>query len=269
MKLKMNIKKHEVAMIRVLKAINQYIPYHRSMNFIVANLLVTNNGNEENAYWTFMGLCYSQSYQLIHNFESGTTGLNLRLFQLTKLIKIHMPELYDHFLAFNLHPNIFATDWLSNLFMDLNTLPYPVAIEIFDWFLFDGWKAIFRVALALLSMLETEDDSLYGFAFGEIINRLSGLRDDPKVQNSSRLKQIAMKFKVTRKLLNEYEKEYTLSQLNNDECEPLLKTKSQILLKNSSSKNNNNSLSFEDKKKEINNSKRKSLLEIHSICTQS
>lgn len=165
-----------------------------------------------------------------------------------------MPELYDHFLTFNLHPNVFAAEyvlfpwlcfsiqiiihdthmlslisWLTNCFMDFNTLSYPVALEVYDWFLLDGWKAVFRVILALISFVETQDN-LYAFAFGEMITRLSALRDDPRVQNPKTLKSVAKKFKVTRRVLNDLQSEY-VAEKGGDFVQPLERTPGQKSMK--------------------------------------
>lgn len=46
----------------------------------------------------------------------------------------------------------FTSKWIMTLFACF--LPYEVLAPIFDMFMMDGWKAIFRVGIALLRDME-------------------------------------------------------------------------------------------------------------------
>ena len=79
-----SLMKQQQSLLRVIQVVNETIPYHRSMNFIIGAILSQNLWHEAQAYWIFMGSCVSPSYQLQGLYQiqvSDTSLLNLRLFQ--------------------------------------------------------------------------------------------------------------------------------------------------------------------------------------------
>ncbi len=51
-------------------------------------------------------------------------------------------------------PDYFTSKWFMTLFACF--LPYMLIEQIFDMFLLEGWRAIFRIGVALLKVLEPE-----------------------------------------------------------------------------------------------------------------
>jgi len=51
-------------------------------------------------------------------------------------------------------PDYFTSKWFMTLFSCF--LPYNLIAPIFDMFLLEGWRAIFRIGVALLRILEPE-----------------------------------------------------------------------------------------------------------------
>jgi hypothetical protein len=51
-------------------------------------------------------------------------------------------------------PDYFTSKWFMTLFSCF--LPYELLPPIFDMFIQEGWKSIFRVGISLLRMLEAE-----------------------------------------------------------------------------------------------------------------
>lgn len=49
-------------------------------------------------------------------------------------------------------PDYFTSKWIMTLFACF--LPYDVLPPIFDMFLMDGWRAVFRIGIALLREME-------------------------------------------------------------------------------------------------------------------
>lgn len=79
------------------------------------------------------------------------------------------------------------------LFTSMDVLPYTVTCAVWDVFLVDGWKAIFRVALALLSIAEPE---LLTEDFGVIVRYLNTYPRH-RVPSPRQLLRLAHSFKVT------------------------------------------------------------------------
>lgn len=50
-------------------------------------------------------------------------------------------------------PDYFTSKWIMTLFACF--LPYDVLPPIFDMFLLDGWRAVFRIGIALLREMES------------------------------------------------------------------------------------------------------------------
>jgi len=65
------------------------------------------------------------------------------------LTEIYLPDLYRHIVKINLDHN-FADVWFSRIFVSV--LPFQTVLRIFDYFIVDGIKILFRVALAILSL---------------------------------------------------------------------------------------------------------------------
>ena len=79
------------------------------------------------------------------------------------------------------------------LFTSMDVLPYKVTCAVWDLFLVDGWKTIFRVALALLSIAQTE---LLTEEFPVIVRYLNTFPRN-RVPSARDLLQLARTFKVT------------------------------------------------------------------------
>jgi len=51
-------------------------------------------------------------------------------------------------------PDYFTSKWFMTIFACF--LPYSVIAPIFDMFLLEGWRAVFRIGIALLKILQSE-----------------------------------------------------------------------------------------------------------------
>lgn len=111
--------------------------------------------------------------------------LKLRTFQFEKLLAMHLPRLHAHFRQIKLAPDILVrplflcvskletfhhrrlellttttphhpqtTQWCNTLLA--YCLPLPVLLRVWDVVFLDGWKALFRVCLALLQAVEQD-----------------------------------------------------------------------------------------------------------------
>ena len=73
------------------------------------------------------------------------------------LLKHKLPRLYAHFDALGLHPTMYSAQWFMTIFT--YNFPFSVVVRIWDSFLLEGWKVVFRVALGLLKKHEGEWES--------------------------------------------------------------------------------------------------------------
>jgi hypothetical protein len=64
------------------------------------------------------------------------------------LMKRRLPRLFAHFEALDIHPTMYSAQWFITIFT--YNFPFSVVVRIWDCFLLEGWKVVFRVALGLL-----------------------------------------------------------------------------------------------------------------------
>ena len=52
----------------------------------------------------------------------------------------------SHFARLGLHPSMYAAQWVLTIFT--YNFPFALVVRVLDAFLLEGWKTVFRVALA-------------------------------------------------------------------------------------------------------------------------
>ena len=88
-----------------------------------------------------------------------------------------------------------VSGWFMTVFSAMDVLSYDHACAVLDLFLVDGWKALFRVSLAMLAAVE---DVLLYTDFGTIVRYLNTYPRN-RVPDVPTLISSAMAFKVTNK----------------------------------------------------------------------
>ncbi|KAI9270710.1 rab-GTPase-TBC domain-containing protein [Phascolomyces articulosus] len=153
------------ALFNVAKAYSLYdveVGYYQSVLFIAGPLLL--NMPEEEAFCVLVQLM--TRYDLRGQFKPQSDLLSQRLYQLTYLIRDHLPHVHRHFESQGIQASMYATTWFISVFA--YKFPLEVVFRIYDTFLSDGIEALFRVALALLeknqsNILVLEYDKLLQF----------------------------------------------------------------------------------------------------------
>ncbi|ETW08931.1 hypothetical protein, variant [Aphanomyces invadans] len=146
-----DIRKH--ALQRVLNGYAACYPsigYCQGMDYVASILLF---GSKWDCSYAFRLLCVlMETYDLKSIYSPGLPLLNARFYQLDELVHVHLRDLHDHLVHHQIHPNVYASGWFLTLFANFHSLAPRVVLRFFDLFFATGWKAFFRVALALLSM---------------------------------------------------------------------------------------------------------------------
>ena len=101
---------------------------------------------------------------------------------------------------------IYSYRWFVTLFTSFDTLPYVLVKRVFDWFLLDGWKVLFKVALTLVSIVEEKAMSC---DFDSIMKLFYGLKYHPAVQDTNAFIKMSMQYKVTNSMLQRLAVDYT------------------------------------------------------------
>jgi len=110
----------------------------------VAALLLMNMPEEE-AFWTLVSICerYIPGY-----YSPGMKTIQLDADILFGLFKRVSPSAHKHLVKQGVEPLMFMTEWFLCVFS--RTLPWPSVLRVWDMFMCEGVKVIFKVGLVLL-----------------------------------------------------------------------------------------------------------------------
>ncbi|XP_067269446.1 TBC1 domain family member 10A [Pseudorasbora parva] len=141
-------------LFRVLKAYTLYRPdegYCQAQAPIAAVLLM--HMPAEDAFWGLVQICekYLPGY-----YSAGLEAIQLDGLILNALLKRVSPPAYRHLDKHKIEPILYMTEWFMCAFS--RTLPWSSVLRVWDMFLCDGVKIMFRVGLVLLKcMLGTRE----------------------------------------------------------------------------------------------------------------
>merc|ERR1719324_1954741 len=121
-------------------------------------------------------------------------------FQLQRLLEIHMPLLHNHLSQQGVEPTMYASQWFMTVC--IYNFPFATVIRVWDIFLAEGVKIIFRIALALLKL---NQEALLSESFEQI---LQTLKQAPSRVESDALIQVALSIKMKNKTLKDLEGEW-------------------------------------------------------------
>ncbi|GAX79415.1 hypothetical protein CEUSTIGMA_g6856.t1 [Chlamydomonas eustigma] len=230
--------KGQLALYNILRAYSSYDPkvgYVQGMSYIVAVLLV--HMNEEQAFWSFSSLMQGgqltaamspaaaasagqgssskvpasstankqqqasaaapEAIALRGMFTEGMPLLQLSLFQWQGLLESELPKLAFHLKTQGLDPSLFGTHWFNTLFS--YTLPFHHLVRIWDVYMVEGIKIVFRVALTLMKLNASK---LLAFRFEGLVDVLSSKKVARLLGSLSpnQLLQAALKIPVSSRL---------------------------------------------------------------------
>mmetsp|Transcript_38019 Transcript_38019/g.61600 ORF Transcript_38019/g.61600 Transcript_38019/m.61600 type:complete len:324 (+) Transcript_38019:177-1148(+) len=146
------------ALYNVLKAYSLFDPqlgYSQGLSYMTGLLLLYLR-NEEVAFWCLVRIMKDPkfSYEGFHMANSDSLGKYLH--QLEVLLDEYLPKLSAHLKAQGVALSFFASEWVITAYS--RSFPTEVCARIWDAFLYEGHKVIFRVSVALLKL--AQDDLL-------------------------------------------------------------------------------------------------------------
>ena len=192
---------------------NRKTGYVQGMGFIAAVFLLYMT--EESAFW--MLKIIFEKYGLEDVYMKEFPGLRKRLYVLINLVKKFMPKIYNKLLELNIFPTMYASQWFFTCFS--NCLPFNIVVRIFDCYLLEGEKIIYRIALALFKL--KENYLLKGKSFESVMEKMKLLTNE--IKNPDILLETAFNFSLSRKDIKKLESEYeNLNKNKNDELKKLV-----------------------------------------------
>ena len=198
---------------------DSHVRYSQAMSFLAQALLTAANGETPRDGVSTEAVAFGLLTSLMNDFgcralfAQGMSGLKCCFFQLSALMQDNLPLLKAHFDAERIDVSMFATSWFLTLFSNYDTLGPKHVAAVLTVCLADGWKYIFKVALAVLAALQ---DQLLGSDFEGMMRILqhphssvSGAFPRPRA-----LLREADAFKVTHRKLRQLEGRFlTLSSV--------------------------------------------------------
>jgi len=197
----------QAALRRVLRAYSYYdreVGYCQGMNFIVGMFLTMMS--EEESFWLLVAIMHQKPCEMRGLFEEGMHGTHKVLYVAEKLTKYYLPRLARHFERENIHVTMYATQWLLTQYT--SSFRFDLVTRVWDSFLGEGWKIIYRVMLALLSQWQSK---LLKLSFEEV---LAFLRELPDRVDGNSVMRAAMRIPLKTKTILKYEREWQSRQTN-------------------------------------------------------
>ena len=189
---------------KLLKVLSNYSKYNKQVGYIqgmgfICALLLTYM-DEERTF--FMLHTLIKKYELEGIYLPGFNELKRKFYVLLNLEKKFIPKCYKIFIKDEISPKCYASEWFICLFA--RNLDFNILVRIFDTFILEGFKVIYRFSLAFIKLKEEE-----------LIERRSGvdstfliMENCLKNVNIDELWKIAFGFSISKKLIESFEKEY-------------------------------------------------------------
>ncbi|RLO13067.1 hypothetical protein DYB28_004549 [Aphanomyces astaci] len=209
------------ALMNVLRAYSVYDPnvgYCQGMGFISA--LFLSYMPEEQTFWHVVACLNQKKYGMADMYRPGMPRVMEIMWTFDQSMKQYLPKLADHLDAEGLHPTMYATQWFVTLYS--YSFPFEFVTRVWDIYLHEGWKIVYRVALALLTVSEK---TLLDASFEKIMEFFRDLptsvRMDTKIDSKGHMQvqvhtaevlAVALEIPLTTKQLTAWHDEYQSSQ---------------------------------------------------------
>uniref|UniRef100_A0AC35UIN7 Rab-GAP TBC domain-containing protein n=1 Tax=Rhabditophanes sp. KR3021 TaxID=114890 RepID=A0AC35UIN7_9BILA len=192
------------ALYKISKAYALYdeeVSYCQGLSFLVASLVL--HMEQHKAFAVLVKIMFD--YGLRDLYKLGFNNLQLRFYQLNRLLQTEIPQLYAHFEEIGIETHMYASSWLLTMFTA--KFPLQCVFYIIDIFLNEGINTIFNISLALLNdsvhdFLELDFDSSLTYF------RVTLPRKYRTEESAKRLIHRALNLNINYKKLEEYEVEY-------------------------------------------------------------
>lgn len=183
-------KKGQAALRNVLVALAVQFPdvgYCQGMGFIAAMLLIYMS--EEEAFWMMVVLL--ERYGLCDMFRPGFPLLKHCFSKLEMLMERALPRVAKHLQTIDVHPSLYSSQWFITVFT--SSLSFGALLRIWDVFLLEGWKMVYRVVLAILKNSEV---MLSHAPFEVVLMSIKGMTEDERMTDPQAVIRLAISMKV-------------------------------------------------------------------------
>ncbi|XP_053661364.1 TBC1 domain family member 4 [Anopheles marshallii] len=137
----------QLSLFNLLKAYSILDPelgYCQGLGFICAVLLL--HLEEADAFELLKHLMFRREMRA--KYLPDMKQFQLQLYQLSRLLKDHIPELYDWFDQHDISQTLYAAPWILTVFS--SHFPLGFVVRVFDLLFLESFDVFFRCAIALL-----------------------------------------------------------------------------------------------------------------------
>jgi len=157
-------------LLRAYSNYDKVTSYCQGMNYIMGFLQM----NLEDEETTLKCFCQIMNKYMKDVFDKEFFKLKVNFHKFNKLIDLYLPKLAYHFREEKVDASYFVPAWFITVFS--NTFQYTLKskflVRVWDFFLLDGMKVIFKVGLIILKLYEQE---LLGMKFDAILHFLGDI----------------------------------------------------------------------------------------------
>jgi hypothetical protein len=184
--------------LRAYAAAHPNLGYTQGMNFIAAMFISYMPARD--AYWVLTAIMDSPKWDLQSMFCDRTPAVSRIWYQFDKLLTKYVPKVSAHFKQEGMDHSMYLTKWVIPLYT--RDFHFDFVVRVWDIFLQQGWKIIFRVALALLKhseplLLKMDMEKIMYY-----------LRDLPSAIDATNILTMAHRIKFKTKELEDLRLEY-------------------------------------------------------------
>ena len=191
----------------VLRAYSKYntaTGYVQGMGFITALLLTYMD--QESSFFFLHSLM--KNYNMEGFYLPDFPALRKTFYVLLCLMKKFLPKIYDILKQNEIMPSMYASEWFITLLT--RDLDFKILVRIFDVFLLEGFKVMYRFTLALLKLQEDK----FINATGGIAGIMNVFKNILKIDDVEHLFDVAFGFSLSRSFIKKCEEQY--EQVKND-----------------------------------------------------
>ena len=192
----------------ILKTFAYYnieVGYCQGMNYIVGTIYLQVQ-NEALAFKILVALI--DKFQMKNLFVSSLPKLKQFFYQLDRIIGLFLPELHEKFKEISICSGHFSSSWFITLYSSILQYKPEVLYKVWDMFILEGWKTIFKVAIAILAKLSRSivagkfEDIMMILTNFQIVNGGMDIFDEDFI---TKVQQVNISNALLRDLESEYE----------------------------------------------------------------
>ena len=180
------------------------IGYCQGMNFIVGALINFIN-SEEKCFWIF--LYFIDNIGLKTLYLQNVPDYLIKLYQLNYFINEEFPLLLPHLNKKQISPDIFFSKWILTIFS--NYLPFETLYNVWDLFIIDKWKAIFKFSIIIVNYMKDKLMNLDIYSFSPYLRNNANIN----LLKFSQMSKYYNDYKISKRKLEELKENFYVEDL--------------------------------------------------------